>query len=250
MTTKHATDQSVHDTNAHVDESEAEQSQLAEDTSRQLLAKARYDAFGLMTEARNEAEAILDEARAEAAGTRKAAEITAVTVAESAKAEADGIIESAREEAAAIVASAHRTAGEETSPDDSNHLEAEHRALSERVSTLRSLAAQLEERFAALATTAGTPNPEPAPEPLTEQASKPPSVPRTSETPEKAVPAIDSSPSVADDPKAAQEPAPAETEDRQSFYNRRSAMLPHLGEDGGRSALNMTRMMREALERD
>ena len=37
-------------------------------------------------------------------------------------------------------------------------------------------------------------------------------------------------------------------EERGSFYNRRSAKLPRLGDDGGRGALDMTRAMREALD--
>ena len=240
MTTNHVTDQTTHDTRARVDASQGEQSQQAEDASRQLLAKARYDAFRLMTEARDEAETILDEARAEAAGTKKAAELTAASRAERAEEESNKIIESAREEAAAIVARAHRTAGEQESSEDGDQLEAEHKALSERVSTLRVLASQLEDRFAALAATAGSPAPDPASTPT----------PPTAESQDRAAPAIDYSPAVEPKPKDEATTPAAESDDRQSFYNRRSANLPRLGEDGGRSALNMTRMMREALESD
>jgi hypothetical protein len=250
MTTKHILDQSMHGTDAHVDESGAEQSQQAEDASRQLLAKARYDAFGLMTEARNEAETILDEAGAEAAGARTAAELTATMTVESAAAEAAEIIESGREEAAAIIASAHRTAGEEVSLGDGDQLEAEHKALSDRVSTLRSLAAQLEDRFAALATTAGASTHEATPEPTMETTVEVTPTLQTSTAPEEISPAIDYSPSADPQPKTAQESSPAERDNRESFYNRRSAKLPRLGEDSGRSVLNMTRMMRETLDGD
>lgn len=244
MTTDHVTDHPMHDTEAPDDASDTDQTQQAEDTSRQLLAKARYDAFRLMTEARDEAETILDEAKAEAAGTKKAAELTAASAAEKAEATAKDIIESAREEAAAIVASAHRTAGEQRATEDEGQLEEEHRALSERVTTLRSLAEQLEDRFAALAKTAGAPPPDSSPTPA----------PPAAETTQPGPPTLDYSPSVAPTPKATAQVSAAKTsadpEERESFYNRRSAKLPRLGDDGGRSALNMTRTMRETLETD
>jgi vacuolar-type H+-ATPase subunit H len=240
MTTNHVADQSTHDTGAPVDASQPEQSQQAEDASRQLLAKARYDAFRLMTEARDEAEMILDEAKAEAAGTKKAAELTAASAAGRADEESNKIIESAREEAAAIVARAHRTAGEQESSEDGDQLEAEHKALSERVSTLRSLASQLEDRFAALAATAGTPAPD--------RASTPTHPADASQ--DRAAPIIDYSPVVDPKPKDDAKTPATESDNRESFYNRRSANLPRLGEEGGRSAFNMTRLMREAMETD
>lgn len=235
MTTKHVTEQSMHDTDTTVGASTADQADQAEDASRQLLAKARYDAFRLMTEARDEAETILDEAKAEAAGMRKAAELTAESTADKADAAAKAIVESAHEEAATIVARAHRSAGEQQPIEDGEQLEAEHKALSERVSTLRALADQLEDRFAALATTVTDPAPEPTP---------------TSEVATADDSSIDYAPAVAPQPKATPEDASTDSDHRESFYNRRSAKLPRLGEDGGRSALNMTRMMRETLESD
>lgn len=236
MTTKHVTNGTTQDVDQSAGTAGEEAAldavaEHAEDASRELLAKARYDAFRLMTEARDEAETILDEARAEATGTTEAAEILANSTAEKAKSQAAAIVESAHEEAATIVAGAHRRAGEETANADGAALEAEHKALSERVSTLRTIADQLEDRFAALAKTA---DPDPSPSP----ASKPANVPK-----------IDYSPSVA--PKAAVEPAEeagTTEEERGSFYNRRSANLPRLGDDGGRSALDMTRAMRQSLE--
>jgi len=236
MTTKHITEQKVHDTNVPADHVGADTAQQAEDASRELLAKARYDAFRLMTEARDEAETILDEARAEAAGTKKAAEITAETVATKAKSDAAEIVESAREEAAAIVAGAHRSAGEQRMSDENDELEAEHQALSDRVSTLRTLADQLEDRFAALAA------------PDTDVAVPKETVREV--TPEAPTPTIDYSPSAAHPEKVQTDSGPTVTEERGSFYNRRSANLPRLGEEGGRGALDMTRSMRKSMESD
>lgn len=233
MTTKHVTDESVRDIDTADLVPAREATEHAEDASRQLLAKARYDAFRLMTEARDEAETILDEARAEATGTRSAAEITSGSMIEEATARAAAIVESAHEEAATIVAGAHRKAGEETPPSTDDALEAEHKALSERVSTLRTLADQLEDRFAALARTAAPP-------------------PRETPAPDSPTSAtLDYSPSVAPPPKVVpKDPNDFADEAKESFYNRRSANLPRLGDDGGRSALDMTRAMRQSLETD
>jgi vacuolar-type H+-ATPase subunit H len=226
----------VHGTDAGVAAVDEDTSAQAEDASRQLLAKARYDAFRLMTEARDEAETILDEARAEAAGTRKAAEIAAESVVTKADDDASTIVASAQEEAAAIVASAHRSAGEQRLADDSDELEAEHQALSDRVSTLRTLAAQLEDRFAALA----APSAEPAvPQERTDEA-----------TTEVMSPAVDYSPSFANREDEQTGTETEESDERGSFYNRRSANLPSIGEEGGRGALDMTRSMRKLLETD
>ncbi|MFV1970772.1 MAG: hypothetical protein ACC683_07185 [Acidimicrobiia bacterium] len=236
MTTKQKTDKSTGGGNPTVDIAGEDAQPQVESASRELLAKARYDAFRLMTEAREEAESILDEARAEAAGTIKAAQISAEATAEKAKSVADATIIAAKEEVAAIVASAHRKAGERSQIDDSAALEAEHRALSERVSTLRTLADQLEDRFAALAKTAGS-SPTDAKEPPPDSAAK------------SGTPILDYSPSPAAPAKPEESEDLAEPEpERDSFYNRRSANLPRLGEDGGRSALEMTRMIRESLD--
>jgi cell division septum initiation protein DivIVA len=232
MTTKQTTDRSVRDTDGPVVESDVDESQQAEDASRQLLAKARYDAFRLMTEARNEAETILDEAIAEADGTKNAARLIAASTTEKAGLDAAAIVESAREEAAAIVAGAHRTAGERRPLEDEHQLEVEHEALSERVSTLRTLADQLEDRFAALAAMAG-------------ETSEPH---QDAGAPDVGSPALDHSATVAPQDRPTDSQTAEVTEDRGSFYHRRSANLPSLGEDGGRSALQMTRMMRESLE--
>jgi len=234
MTTKQITDHDAHDTEAPTTAPTKGSEAQAEDASRQLLAKARYDAFRLMTEARDEAETILAEARAEAEGTKTAAVLRSASDVEAAKAQAAEILEAAHEEAASIVASAHRTAGEQHETESAEALEAEHKALSVRVSTLRTLADQLENRFAALAATAAVEPPAAAKDER-----------RTLESD------IDYSPSVASPTKEADEltSSPASGE-RDSFYRRRSAKLPRLGEDGGRSAFDLSRTLRESMESD
>jgi vacuolar-type H+-ATPase subunit H len=238
MTTDHVTDESVHATGVAAERTDADSATQAEDDSRQLLAKARYDAFRLMTDARDEAQTILDEATSEAAGTRKAAEVVAASVTEKANADAAAIIESAQREAATIGASAHRTESAQEADEVDDALEAEHQALSERVSTLRTLAEQLEDRFAALAATAG------APSPTTAETAQNDAVA------EEAVVEGDDPPSTALHENTPEGSGQDASEVRGSFYNRRSANLPSLGEDGGRSAFNMTRSMREAMETD
>lgn len=236
MTTDQTIDGSAAAGEAALDAAADTARQKTEDASRELLAKARYDAFKLMTEASQEAETILDEARAEAAGTVKAAQLSAESTAAKANSDAKKTLIAAKEEAAVLVARAHRTAGEVSVPEDPSTLQAEHRALSERVSTLRTLADQLEDRFAALADTAST---------LPEDSDTSPATPQ----PEKATSEVDHEPAVAprptkEEPKEFDPPL----EERDSFYNRRSANLPRLGEEGGRSAFDMTRSMREALD--
>jgi hypothetical protein len=234
MTTRQIANQSTDSSGNTADSADGGSRQEVESASRELLAKARYDAFSLMTEARGEAETILDEARAEATGTLTAARITAESTTSKAKANADATKLAALEDAAAIVASAHRTAGEQSPPEDSVALNDEHRALSERVSTLRTIADQLEDRFAALAMTAGI-----SPARATDSSSD--------ATRSNPAPALDYSPSIPTPVKDEVAVTPDEREiERDSFYNRRSANLPRLGEDGGRSALTMTRMLRES----
>ncbi len=44
--------------------------------------------------------------------------------------------------------------------------------------------------------------------------------------------------------------APAPSLERGSFYSRRSAKLPSIGEAGGKSALDMMRSIRETIDED
>ena len=199
----------------------------ANEEAKQTLATSRYEAFRLVTEARTEAETILEEARSEAAGMVKAAEITAQSKIDAADAHAGEIIEAAEQRSTAF---ADEVPSPPTDPN-TEALEAEHRQLSEQVSSLRVLADQLEQRFAALA------------------ASAPAGIdaPRT-----KPATTIDYSPSVAPESSKPVPELPLAEEDaeRGSFYSRRSAKLPSIGEAGGQSALEMTRSIRARLESD
>jgi cell division septum initiation protein DivIVA len=188
------------------------------DPASELLAKARYEAFRLVTEARQEAEEILDEARAEAASIRKDAEVQAESIVDAAHVRSKEIIDSSEPDADTHAAEAVA------------NLEHEHEALTQRVSSLRTLADQLEERFAALAATANATHPtiEEPPRPVLDYS---PSVPHRV----VADPVDDGGPS---------EPEP----ERGSFYSRRSAKLPRIGDAGGKDALDMMRSLRESFD--
>lgn len=189
----------------------------ADDEAKSILAKARYEAFRLMTDAREEAEDILAQAREEADGIRTEAEMQAESIVDAAHMRADEI------RATPVFDDTHSAESVAT-------LEHEHRELTDRVGSLRLLADQLEERFAALAATANAPHPaiEESPRPILDYS---PSVPSpTKPSVEEAVP----------------EAAP--TEERGSFYSRRSAKLPRIGDAGGKNALDMMRAIRESYD--
>ncbi len=187
----------------------------ADDEAKSILAKARYEAFRLMTDAREEAEEILAQARTEADGIRTEAEMQAESIVDAAHMRADEI------RSAPVPDDLHSAESVAT-------LESEHRELTDRVGSLRLLADQLEERFAALAATANAPHPviEQAPRPILDYS---PSVPRTT-------------------PAAPVEPEAAPSEERGSFYSRRSAKLPRIGDAGGKNALDMMRTIRESYD--
>lgn len=191
--------------------------QLAADEAAGALAKARYEAFRLVTEARQEAEEILDEARSEAAVIRKDAEV-----------QAESIIDAAHMRSKEIIASSEPD-GDPHAAEAVANLEHEHEELTQRVSSLRTLADQLEERFAALAATANANHP-------------------TIEEPPR--PVLDYSPSVphpVTEEPLEDEDMPLESE-KGSFYSRRSAKLPRIGDAGGKSALDMMRSLRENFD--
>lgn len=210
----------------------------ASDIAKDLLATTRYDAFCLMTEARKAAKSILDEARAEAAGTLTAARITFESSSERAASEAEAKVLAAQEEAAAIVARAYRSAGEHPDSHSGSALEDEHRNLSLRVSSLQRLADELEARFTTLVVDA-----ENSPTPPSTSTEAPASNATSGE------PVIDYSPSVAPS-KSKPAPTHESTPDRRSFYNRRSAHLPSVGENSGRNTLEMMRLIRASFDTD
>ncbi|MGI9529131.1 MAG: hypothetical protein ACR2NG_05420 [Acidimicrobiia bacterium] len=237
-----------------VDATEGEQ-------AKELLAKARFDAFRMVTDGRKEAESILEEAKEEAARILAAAQNTAASVVESAETEAEELQSSA--EGATADATASETAVAE--------LEEEHQQLTERVGSLRVLADQLEERFAALATHANTESPRHDKAAgsarasaghaldVTSEAVEATAEPAASDTADAATPesveplvkpTMDYSPAVAAPPKTSEgddeeDEVPVE---RGSFYSRRSAKLPSIGEAGGKGALDMMRAIRETFD--
>lgn len=231
MTTEDITDTSTKTDYIAASTADAGPAADRDDSTRQLLAKARYDAFKVMTETSQEAEAILVQARTEAAGTLKAADISAEAIVGKAEAKAQATITSATEEGAAIVAKAHRSAGEEATSRNTTELLNEHRNLTDRVSTLRTLANQLEDRFAALAsTTSGVRS-------------------KTIEPKTAAAPTTDYRPSVEPEvPVETKEEEPPVSTSRGSFYTRRSANLPRLGKEDREGIAAMTRNLRKPLE--
>jgi cell division septum initiation protein DivIVA len=211
-----------------VDDSAAgpDPSKQAESAAHALLAKARYDAFKLVTDARSEAESVLDEARTEADAIIKEATVTAEGLHDAAKLQADQFLTAAtaeREASREIVDQAEAT-------ESSEALEAEHVELTQKVGSLRSLADQLEERFAALAAAA-------------DRGDDTETIGTTDETPAAVV---DYEPTVT---APSTESDRAEPEERGSFYSRRSANLPRIGDAAGQSALDMMRSIRESSEK-
>jgi vacuolar-type H+-ATPase subunit H len=187
-----------------------------DEEARRLVAKARFDAFQVVTEARKEAESILDDARREAAEIITAAEMQAESIVDAARLEAD--------ETRAGTPSADPITNEP--PETTTALEAEHEALVERVTSLRAIADQLEERFAALAASSATGG-------MAAEALPPEVI------------VEDGSAHVDDRRDAGTQEA---GNDRGSFYNRRSAKLPSIGDAGGRSALDMMKSIRGSMD--
>ena len=195
--------------------------------AKEVLARARYEAFRLMTDARAEAEEILEQARAEAETIRTDAEMQAESIIDAAHLRADQV--GTTEPAAETVESVAQ-------------LEQEHEELTQRVSSLRTLADQLEERFAALAAHATAPRPEleEPPRPVLDYS---PSV-----APPAKVESDEADGSTGTDEGSAADVDEEVTGERGSFYSRRSAKLPRIGEAGGQSALDMMRTMRASID--
>ena len=197
----------------------------ADEQAVKVLAKARYDAFRLVTDARDEAEGILDEARKSAESIIHTAEVTAEAITDAARMQAKEIMTSPPAE----IANDERVVG---------HRE----ALDIQVAELKEIAERLDARIAQAA--------EAAPSSTSEHAADPAYEPSQA-------PVLDYSASVEAPPKA-EDAADALEEDpfvdpiehtrRGSFYSRRSAKLPSIGEAGGKSALDMMRSIRESLD--
>jgi vacuolar-type H+-ATPase subunit E/Vma4 len=199
--------------------------------AKELLAKARFDAFRIVTDGRKEAESILEEARTEAARIIDEAASTAAS-----------LVTNARREAEEKQASTDETSSEADATKTAvAELEEEHQQLTDRVGSLRALADQLEERFAALAAHANTSN---------VAGSSDNDETQSDPADEERGPVFDYSPSVAPPPEVSdtgddEDDVPVE---RGSFYSRRSAKLPSIGDAGGKSALDMMRAIRETFD--
>lgn len=233
---QHTTSESTADTDPTVADTPSQA-----DDGASMLAKARYDAFRTVTEARQEAETILDEARTEAADLIREAEMTAESIRDAARLQAD---DDRATTGAPILSEQTASTAEEVAD-----LHEEHQHLTDRVSSLRMLADQLEERFAALAKQAQG---EPADRGHIESDTA--DTPARSTDPSTA-PVLDYAPSVPAPAPAADasmdesgDDAPQAPAERGSFYSRRSAKLPRIGDAGGKSALDMMKSIRESFD--
>ncbi len=196
--------------------------EAAQTEANQIVAKARYEAFRMMTDARNEAEAILAGAEATAGNPQ--------TEAASDLEEIDGrrtelIAETAR-------------------------LKQHHAELVEKVESTQALLDQLEERLRQIAsapTSSPTPPATAKPEPAIQIEVHPEPAEEHTAT------VLDYAPSVPhpvkdDDPMP---PAPAAGmagKTQGSFYTRRSAKLPSIGESRGADALSAMGSIRRSME--
>lgn len=204
-----------------------------------LLAEAKGEADELLSKARREALVLMKESRDEA---------------ESTIAEGKESLELARKHAAEIVAEANgeneRLLAERKADLDRLHAEyeAESSALIDRINTLRSIADDLTNRITHPQPAAPeTPAPQPAsPEPAVPDAAAPqpasPTLPSANEGRTTTVPQPEDVPD-----HQSQGEAPTAERIRGSFSGRRSAKLPRIGEEAGRSALAAASAMRAHL---
>jgi cell division septum initiation protein DivIVA len=179
----------------------------------EIVSSARREAFGIMTEARNDAETSIGEGKAIVAAARD----EALNVVTEVEAETERMI-------------AARNAALQKMRDD---YEAESSQLIDRINTLRSIAADLEAR-----SYAPPPSPPPPPPPVPSQ--DPPSPNAEGRT--AAVSEPENAPNRGNDGDA-----PSADRIRESFSGRRSAKLPRIGEEAGRSALAAATAMRAHL---
>ena len=251
-----------------------------------MVTDARVEAEAILAEAKpvhqlgGEAEDNADDGEALVAAVEQAAAIL-----ERARSDAEevgeAIVERATAEATEIVARARSRA-----EADQAELRAEYESLERKVTTTRSVLEGLESRLTAIATTAPTPTPgatNSSAAPHAEQSDAPPkegptvtapgrkamwaprqhtgiSLPDQSERSgemssevadaERSAPAVlDYSPSVPPPPKASETPEMDEVPDeRGSYYSRRSAKLPRIGDSAGHDALGAMKSVRKATD--
>lgn len=205
---------------------------VAKRASDEMIATAKAEAKEIVGEARREAFALMTEAR---------------TDADSSIGEGKEIIAAAREEALQIVNDVEtetaRLIAERNAALHKLHTEyeAESAALIDRINTLRSIASDLEAKSApppAPAPPAPPPQPEAAAPPAT-SPDQPSSAIEGGTAVESQAGRVSTNDQDGDAPNAAKI--------RESFSGRRSAKLPRIGEEAGRSALAAATAMRAHL---
>jgi len=183
----------------------------------ELLDKARDDADTIIGEARREAFVLVTESRKDADRTIEDGKAMVVE----ARTEALGVVNEAEQETERLM-----TARQADLDKLHAEYEAESAALIDRIHTLRSISDDLTAKSAPAA------QPTPTPEaPPTKNEARTADVSRTTNEPA---------------PKDASE-APTAERIRESFSGRRSAKLPRIGEEAGRSALAAANAMRAHL---
>ena len=189
---------------------------LAKRASDDLVDKAKEEADEILSEARREAFVLMTEARSDA---------------DSSMTEGKAIISAAREEALNVVSEVEAETARLIAERDAaltrlrEEYEAESTTLIDRINTLRSIADDL----GAKAQAAKTPPPASSPSPTNEGRAA--DAPQTGE--------VTGHETDGD--------APIADEVRESFSGRRSAKLPRIGEEAGRSALAAATAMRAHL---
>lgn len=204
----------------------------AREEAKDIVAKARYDAFRMVTDARNEAEAILQEAETARVTPPDPTSPPDITAAE---------LDALEERRAELLT-------------EIEWLIVVQARLEGRIDSTRNLLHGLEERLARIAarpTSAsrqGTADPSPAgtagPTDIDVRTDDAAPVPPAAST------TMDYSPSVPHPRRQADvEPAPPESGDTEfgSYYSRRSARLPSIGNKGGQSALSAVSSIRSRI---
>ncbi len=201
----------------------------AETEASKVLAKARYDAFRMVTDAREEADSILEDARKSAESIIHTAEITA-----------ESITDAARIHAKDIIAARPRTTVPSTTEDPLP------RSIDDQVAELREIAQRIDARFTSLSQAGALTHDElPSSAPDADTAVE--TAEAASPEPNAAVATPTSETEVAQDSDEAFTD-PAEHARRGSFYSRRSAKLPSIGDAAGKGALDMMRSIRESFD--
>ncbi len=241
----------------------------ASEEAKQIVAKARYDAFRMVTDARAEAESILAE-RDHADAPNPA--VSAETAHDDGAQELESINAALQSSNAALqsVNAALQSAN--------SALVAENQSLEHRVERTRALLTDLETRLARIAATPNPATPTLVTAPVHSVDTTPaPAQPDMTEPPPPAIepgrkamraavtsspdstpgvepPPVESSAVAVDLDYSPSVPAPvpmaepdADAALKGSFYSRRSAKLPHIGENAGEDSFSAIRSMRAGL---